>query len=576
MGEHPEKRIGKYLLLKKIGTGGMGIVYLAQHAETGEQVALKVLPPELTRNPKYVERFRREALAVSGLAHPHIIKVFEVGEQNGVHYFAMEHLAGATLRDLLKKHGRLSVPEAVQIMIPIADALDLAHSRGIVHRDVKPDNIMSSEKGVFKIMDFGIAHVEEGTRLTVTGTIMGTPEYMSPEQASGAAVDRRTDIYSLGIVLYEMLAGRVPFRGETAVEVLQMHMTRIPESPKLINPEIPGNLAGIIAKMIEKQPANRYASFRHVINALSQAVPEHMRADIGATVREIQPTAKPEKARREPRVRERVILQTSSSVRLALGLSILLNVVLFGLFLRASSRAPEATEPVRPAFTISGQMFAPPAASDGMLFLGAEDGTLYAHDVKSGTTKWVFKAGDKITAAPVVDGGRVYVGSWDRYVYALDIANGGEIIWKVNTGGCVFAAPVIADGVLYVCTREGKVLALDCETGREAWRNDTGSTTKLSPSIHDNALFVPAGEAKALVFHIADGKRIGELTMQQLKTPIIPIGDDAYFVTFNENNDRNEISSIEIAPAQSSTGFRWTALGRQPLSAPSPADEGSH
>ncbi len=562
-----EKRIGKYELLRELGKGGMGVVYLARDTETGDEVALKVLPPELTRNVRYVERFRREAKAVSLLEHPNIIKVYEVGRQDDMHYFAMEYLRGPTLSSLLKQRGRIPFAEAARIIINIADALDLAHSRGIVHRDVKPDNIMADENGTFKIMDFGIAHMDEGTRLTATGAIMGTPEYMSPEQASGVAVDRRTDIYSLGVVLYEMLTGRVPFDAETSVEILQMHRTRIPESPKLLNPEIPGNLANVVAKMIEKQPAHRYDSFRHVMNAIGQAIPETVRTEIGATVSEIQPRAAREKERPGPRVRERVVLQTPTGVRVALALSVVLNLALacFLLFRPGGGAKPG---PMEHAFAIGGQMFAPPAAAQGMLYIGAEDGTLYAYDLASGTTKWTFTTGDKITAAPVVDANRVYVGSWDQYVYALDAADGGRLIWKANTGGCIFAAPLLADGTLYVCTREGKVFAIDAETGEEKWRDESGGPTRFSATISDGALFVPSDNRKLVAYRAADGKRLEDFPTDRVKTPVVFIDREAYFVTFNDAEGRDELCVVRIDPEQSPGQFRWNQPQHKALSPP--------
>ncbi len=535
-----ERQIGSYELLKEIGKGGMGVVYLARRIETGDLVALKMLPPELTRNPKYVERFRREATAVARLDHPNIIKVYEVGEDNGVHFFAMEYLGGQSLRSLLKKRGKLPTVEAVKIILDIADALHLAHSSGIVHRDVKPDNIMSDEAGTFKIMDFGIAHTEEGTQLTITGTIMGTPEYMSPEQASGLKVDRRSDIYSLGIVLYEMLTGTSPFRGETAIEVLQMHVTKTPESPKLLNPEIPGKLAEIVSKMLEKQASNRYDSFRHVCNALSQAIPASMRTRIEAKPKEIQPLVSREKERQAPRVRERIVLKTPPGMRYALAASLVANLLLVGYILFAPGALPEASQPIEPAFAIRGRAFAPPVVGGETLYIASEDGVLYAQELGSGETMWKFKADDKITAAPIVNGDRVYVGSWDRHMYALD-ASDGSIVWKTNTGGCVFSTPALSDRTLYVCTREGTVFAIDAESGAERWKAQSKSSTRFAPVIYGNALLVSSEEGKLRAYNLADGQLLGSLATERMKTPAVPNGQTAYFVTFNEATSRDEL-----------------------------------
>ncbi len=451
------------------------------------------------------------------------------------------------------------MPQAASIIIDMADALDLAHARGVIHRDVKPDNIMADEEGVFKIMDFGIARIEEGTRLTVTGSIMGTPEYMSPEQASGATADRRTDIYSLGVVLYELVTGRLPFRGENAMEVLQMHLTRTPESPKLLNPEIPGNLAGVISRMLEKQPANRYDSFRHVINAISQAIPQNVRAELHAPTKVIEAKPTHSIAPEHPgrRVRERVIVETPARIRVLLAASIIMNLVLFGYVIFGPGKESEAGRPIRPAFAVGGQMFAPPVASDNTLFLGTEEGTLYACELATGKTKWTFKTKDKITAAPVVDGDRIYLGSWDQYVYALDIKEGGRVIWRTDTGGCVFAAPVLQDGTLYVCTRQGMVFAIDAETGKEKWRDNSGTATKFSPTLKEGLLFVSSDENRLVAYRATDGRRLADLPATHIKSPAVLAGRKAYIVTFNEAAGQDELRVVEYENGQSQQELRW-------------------
>ncbi len=541
----------------------MGVVYLARDTESGRKVALKVLPPELTRNPKYVERFQREASAVSKLNHPNIIHIYAIGEEEQTHYFAMEYLGGPTLRQSLAQKKRLELAEAVSIILQIADALDAAHAQAIIHRDVKPDNIMADEEGKFKIMDFGIAHTEEGTRLTVTGTIMGTPEYMSPEQASGTAIDRRSDIYSLGVVLYELLTGKAPFKAQTAMEVLQMHITKMPESPKLLNPEIPTNVANVIAKMLEKQPSNRYDSFRHVINALSQAVPESMRA-AGTSVKEIQAAPVREKERPAARVRERVILQTPASVRLALAASLILNIALFGYLVIRKNYLPEAAEPPRPVFSLGGQVFAPPAMLGQTLLVAGEDGALRAVDVASGALQWTFKTGDKITAAPVVDGDRVYVGSWDQHLYALE-GQSGNLLWKAPIGGCIFAAPIVSNGTLYVCTREGKVVAIDAATGEPQWNEQTARTSQ-QPALQDGTLFIASDDGKVIALNAGDGTQRGEFATGRLKSPLLPADHEVFYAAHDDVSGKDELAAVAISPSFSPASLtagnaRWkTAL----------------
>jgi len=556
------KRIGKYKLIKEIGRGGMGEVYLAEDTESGEKLALKILPPELTRSPQYVERFHREAKAISSLDHPNIIKVYEIGEEEGVHYIAMEFLGGAALGDLLRKRGRLPVSEAVRIIISIAEALECAHSSGIVHRDVKPDNILSDENGRFKIMDFGIARITEGTQLTMTGTIMGTPEYMSPEQAGGKKVDQRTDIYSLGIVFYEMLTGRVPFHAETALEVIQMHLTQTPESPKTLNPNIPGNLSAIIGKMVEKNPADRYASFRHVVNAISQAIPKTMIEATGAHATAIQPKKEPLPARHPAekagtRVKEQVVLRIPTSVKAAFALSIILNVVLFVMYMIGKPSSGDEQQ-VKNAFALGSQVFATPVEADGMLYIGAQDGTVYACDLHSGKVGWTFSTGGQITAAPLVDGDYVYVGSWDNCVYALNAAAGGMLVWKADVGDIVSATPVLFAGVLYVTTRNGVVYALEAPTGATRWKDTTSASPKLPPTIHDGILLVDDDRTSLLAYDTRAGKRLGRFPAGEMKTPPVSAGDRLYYVQFDDESGRYDVRFFQVQPGPSSDRLRVT------------------
>lgn len=559
-----EKQIGKYALLKELGRGGMGEVYLARDTESpggDKTVALKILPPELTRSPQYVERFRREARAVARLDHPHIIKVFEIGEENNIHYIAMEYLSGLNLGQLLRKRGRLPFVEAARTILDIAEALEVAHSNGVIHRDIKPDNLHADARGEFKVMDFGIARMDEGTQLTMTGTIMGTPEYMSPEQASGKKVDHRTDIYSLGIVFYEMITGKVPFHAETALEVIQMHITQTPESPKVLNPDIPGTLAGVINKMVEKNPNDRYASFRHMANALIQAVPRGTMKSVRMRTVAIEPEGgRPagrasrsvgERRARNRRAgdrqaREKVVMRIPAAIKVALALSIVLNIALFGLYMTGGSRTVDRQPTVKSAFTLGSEAFAPPVEADGVMYVGAQNGTLYACDLHTGRVDWTFETGGQITAAPVVDGDRVYVGSWDKNVYALDTAV-GMLLWKVDVGDIVSVAPVLSEGALFVTTRDGIVFALDAKTGSTRWKDVTSAKPKLAPAIHDGILYIDGGN-ELLAYDTRAGRRLGGFPTGRLKTAPVPVGDRLYYVQTDDTSGKDELRFFTTEP----------------------------
>jgi predicted Ser/Thr protein kinase len=260
--------IGNYRVEKELGRGGMGVVYKAAEVATGKAVALKVLSRDFALEPSYVKRFKRETEALDRLDHPNIVRVFSVGEYEGLHYYAMDFVDGRSLGAVLSGGERLGVERALDLSIEVAAALGHAHKAGIIHRDIKPGNILLERDGKPKLTDFGIARLTYATRMTRTGDIVGTPEYMSPEQAKGAEVDAPSDVYSLGVVLYELLAGKVPFEGATALEIIKKHQYEQPENIKELNRAIHDGLARVVMKMLAKEPKERYKSAEQVATAL--------------------------------------------------------------------------------------------------------------------------------------------------------------------------------------------------------------------------------------------------------------------------------------------------------------------
>lgn len=261
---------GRYELLERIGDGGMAVVYKARCRLLNRFVAIKILKPEFTKDVKFIENFRRESQAAASLSHPNIVNIYDVGREGNIHYIVMELIEGQVLSNVIKNEGPLEWRRAVEITKQIASALSLAHKNHIIHRDVKPHNILMTEDGVAKITDFGIAKaINSSTIGESTGTIMGSVHYFSPEQARGVYVDEKSDIYSLGIVLYEMLTGRVPFDGENPVAVALMHINSEMELPSNLVEGIPPGLENVVMKATNKCQVSRYASADEMLEALN-------------------------------------------------------------------------------------------------------------------------------------------------------------------------------------------------------------------------------------------------------------------------------------------------------------------
>lgn len=262
---------GRYELIERIGEGGMAVVYKAKDRLLNRFVAIKILKPEFTKDMKVIESFRRESQAAASLSHPNIVNVYDVGKEGNIYYIVMELIEGNVLSDIIREEGALEPRRAVAIAKQVASALSVAHKNQIIHRDVKPHNILITKEGVAKITDFGIAKAMSSSTMTAnqTGTIMGSVHYFSPEQARGGYVDEKSDIYSLGIVMYEMLTGKVPFDAENPVAVAVMHMNEEITPPSQVNPSISPDVESIVMKATAKYQVNRYKTADEMITALS-------------------------------------------------------------------------------------------------------------------------------------------------------------------------------------------------------------------------------------------------------------------------------------------------------------------
>ena len=250
---------GRYRIMRKLGTGGMANVYLAEDQELGRRVAIKILDDRHASDEQFIERFRREAKNAAGLSHPNIVSIYDRGEAEGTYYIAMEYLDGRSLKELIVSRGPAPVHLAIDYARQILAAVRFAHRHGIVHRDIKPHNVLVDAEGRLKVTDFGIARAGS-SQMTEAGSIIGTAQYLSPEQARGAPVDQTSDLYSVGVVLYELLTGVVPFTGDTPVEIAMKHLSTVPDAPSARRSDIPRDVDMIVLRALAKDPAERYQS----------------------------------------------------------------------------------------------------------------------------------------------------------------------------------------------------------------------------------------------------------------------------------------------------------------------------
>lgn len=267
-----QKISDRYQIIKTIGEGGMANVYLAYDTILDRDVAVKVLRGDLATDDTFVRRFQREALSASSLSHPNIVEVYDVGEDNGSYYIVMEYIKGKHLKQLLKQRGKLTLTEVVDIMLQVTDGMSVAHDNYIIHRDIKPQNIMILENGLIKITDFGIAMALNSTQLTQTNSVMGSVHYLPPEQASGKGATIQSDVYSMGILMYELLTGELPFRGDNAVEIALKQIKEPFPSVRDKNQSVPQSIENIIYKATAKNTKNRYTDARELHDDLKTAL----------------------------------------------------------------------------------------------------------------------------------------------------------------------------------------------------------------------------------------------------------------------------------------------------------------
>ncbi|HSE40164.1 MAG TPA: serine/threonine-protein kinase [Acidobacteriota bacterium] len=281
----------RFQVLRELGRGGMGIVFQAHDKQLNEQVAIKVLSPLMSKNTEALERLKREVSAARRVTHQNIIRIHDISESNGLHFVSMEYFAGTTLKEIIKRDGACSLIKGAQLALQICAGVESAHKQGVIHRDLKSQNIIVNDTGELKIIDFGLASSAHMEGMTATGLILGTPEYMAPEQVAGKRADERADIYSFGIILYEMFTGTLPFSADTAIAVGFKQLREAPQPPRTLKSQLPVALEAIILKALQKDPASRYASMSEMQSELEAVFQKSVQPDY-ESVAEARPVVK--------------------------------------------------------------------------------------------------------------------------------------------------------------------------------------------------------------------------------------------------------------------------------------------
>ncbi|MGW1844562.1 outer membrane protein assembly factor BamB family protein [Streptomyces sp. NPDC001966] len=519
---------GRYELVAFIGRGGMGEVWEGHDRVIARRVAVKLLPHD-RRDTSGAELFFREARTAGGLSHAGVVTIFDLGQDDdGTLYLVMEFLAGRDLDTVLREDGVPEVATAVDWVAQTAEALQAAHTAGVVHRDLKPANLMLTRDGRVKVLDFGIARYIASTHKS--SKVIGTLAYMPPERFGDFPADARSDLYSLGCVLHELLTGKAPFQATDPVALMAAHLNSVPEPPGRKRPGVPAALDDLVMALLAKNPDDRPAAAAEVHERLREcpaetsapppdpapapnppppvpvAAPRPPDTDTNsgttalATVTATAPGAVPPP---EPGTGPSTgtpaptrALSRRTALRLGLGAAAGAGITAaLSLFDQNASdhETPGAgsgnAASLRWRYTTGDAVTSSPTVAGGVVYVGSDDRSVYALDAATGKKKWAFATGRKVEAAPTVAGGVVYAGSLDNTVYALDAATGTKK-WAYAAGHAVRSAPAVAGRVVYVGSDSG-VLALDTATGDQKWRFDTlGGSLFSSPAVAGGDVYV--------------------------------------------------------------------------------------
>ncbi len=470
---------GHYTIVEELGQGGMGVVYHCYDELLHRDMVVKMLLPELMDELSVTNGFYREAQLAAQLHHPNIVTIYDLGkeEQKGkiFHFIAMEYLPGGSLSRQIK-HKTLSMENTLCWMNQLASGLLFAHQKKIVHQDIKSDNVFITNEGDLKIGDFGLAKLVAGLMKSRTMNGMGTPAYMSPELCQGLSQDYRSDIYSLGVLFFEIVTKQLPYQAKGLIEMAMKHMNAPIPSARNINPDVPEILDALIQRMMSKLPQERFQSLEEVVPILERLIVEIRVTRLGLMGQKDigkQPAIKDtvKEATAKPKVKKKPELLWSF----------------------------HTNGPI-------GWLSQPVMNRDGkILYIGSSDGCLYTLYASSGKLMWKFQSGGPVLAAPLILADKVVLPSADGVMYALS-NNEGELVWKFDAGAALLSTPVGRGGRLYVTSSDGMLSAIDSQNGSLQWQYKTGKAIVSSPQSLGDLLFITSKDHKLYALSVLNGK----------------------------------------------------------------------
>lgn len=521
---------GHYTVVKELGQGGMGVVYHCHDEFLQRDVALKMLLPELMTNQHTVDVFHQEARLAAQLEHPNIVTIFDIGKEERRHkihhYIAMEYLPGGNLAGRIARR-EVSIEHTLNWMKQLANGLQFAHKKGVVHQDIKADNIFITLEGDLKIGDFGLARLLAGRAKTRSSHGMGTPAYMSPELCKGEPQDNRSDVYSMGVLYYEMATGDLPFKARGMVEMAVKHSTAPIPSSRKANPQVPEVLDKVIQKMMAKAPDDRYQSMAEVLTILDELIFELRVARLGLGPRvKAQPKAaesgffsQPSQHAPQPgNVQASKTPGAETQLPKPVGHQVPVEPPVAEVAESIEVEVPPPAPLEKPArgkdfellwsFRTQGPIgwMATPILSqdNNLLYTTSSDGRVYALDRNSGNGVWIFEAGGPFLSGPVLKANKLLVGCANGSLYALHPVE-GRVLWRYPIQSALIATPCVVQDSLIVTTAAGKVLSLDVHQGLLNWQYQCDGPIVSSPQCSGNVVVVTSKSGSILALALNNG-----------------------------------------------------------------------